>query len=75
MSWTKIEDSVPENDNPVLVVTEKKRICIGFYSADFQKWFDYESHKRNEYFTSFQRDAVTHWTALPELPQESEVSE
>lgn len=73
VQWTSATDKQPADDKPVLVATERGRICVGFYIADLKKWMDYEANKRDEYFSGFPRDNVTHWMTLPDLPTKSEV--
>jgi hypothetical protein len=73
MSWIKVEHSLPENEDPVIVYTKNGRRLIGAYLPDMQKWFDYEAHKRNEnQLSPFRFDPVTHWLPLPEPPNDND---
>lgn len=58
--WIKVEERVPESDDPCLVVTKDKKIVgyprrIELWNLPSTTWFGAE---------------VTHWQPLPELPGE-----
>ena len=72
MNWTRVEDALPANDLPVLIVTTSECMNIGFYSANTKSWHDYEAYTRNQRAPFTQR-TVTHWQSLPPLPTGNEV--
>lgn len=63
-AWISVEDSLPENENEVLVVhTEAGGVSIGFYSDDLKRWVSCD--------TDIERNGqilVTHWQQLPKPP-------
>lgn len=65
--WIKTSEQMPEAYNPVLLYHRLyKEICIGYWRARTGLWwiFNYGAYS--------DKDVITHWMPLPELPEEVE---
>lgn len=68
MNWISVKDRLPENDDPILVVSEGK-IMSAYYECDEDFFLDdfFREHSHQCLYN------VTHWRPLPELPDENKI--
>jgi hypothetical protein len=65
MEWISVERKLPDSAAPVLVAAGE-RIALACWNAEDRR---FEMTSREDAAVIFSQD-VTHWTPLPELPQE-----
>lgn len=59
--WISVNNKLPEQDEKVLVLTKDKDIMTMIYKVIPFRWYKPK-------FGGFDKDYVTHWKPLPELP-------
>ena len=64
--WIKCSDRMPEEGNPVLVVSSiGGAVQNNVYECDGRTWCDFRAD-----YNELSMDVFTHWMPLPEPPQE-----
>lgn len=65
MEWIKVQNRLPENPAPVLVVV-RNRIALAEWKTDEQRF----GFTTREDAALWLAEEITHWMPLPELPDE-----
>lgn len=73
MTWTKVEDGLPERHQNCLVCAPSSRkgkpfINIAFYDYRDRRWILFD-----KYLTDTWAELVTHWMPIPDPPPLEEV--
>lgn len=58
--WISVTDRIPDTDRDIIIYSEKKGACCGWYSPFLQVWYGTEAAKI---------ESVTHWRELPDPPR------
>jgi len=73
MNWTRIKDRLPELNVGVLITDGK--VIVAAERTDFgggRLWWTGHGFGGDEWEFDFMDDDITHWTALPEGPEEKD---
>lgn len=64
--WISVNDRLPPKESPDysvdVIVTDGKHICIGYYIYRTGNWI--------QYYDEFPVRDISHWSPIPELPEE-----
>lgn len=63
--WINVKDQIPDDYEPVLFVTNQRRVCAGFYDAVEKRFILNGPHHQFEY----PADEIEYWMPYPKAPE------
>jgi hypothetical protein len=60
VSWFSVDDKLPNNFVPVLVLDSQEGYRVAMYSAEYNQWFSADNYHLYD---------VTHWMLIPEYTE------
>lgn len=68
--WIPVEESLPDDNTPVLVVNDDGKVIVAKHEKDIFGWYLKYSEYDFDVWDACENGAITHWMPLPEPPKE-----